>query len=345
MKTGAMITLAVLFLTGCSQPATSRGQTAREVAGETSKTAIAFDPAVASNRSIILTPSSDSFLRDRVYNPAATVHDGHVHLIFRAEGRGTHTGVLGLASSDDGLKFRLHEHKPVLRSGPGEYGVEDPRIIRFGDLFYLFFISVKRSDAPIPSRGKLAASIQLAVSRDLRRWERRGQILSPKNPWESKQVKAPVPVPTKIDGKYWLYYQGEKEAWKTKTGMAVSEDLRSWRQLPEPVLLPRKGHFDAWGVEPGVAVMVPQGIFLIYAGWGGDGSSRNAIGWALFDKDQPTRLLRRCKRPLLSLKDGHLFAEGLIRFKGRWHLYFGVRDKWIEHLVLDLDRLLDQKKP
>ncbi len=332
MRAFCVVTALAVLHAGCSHPVAK--QTPSKVSSKHKGAAINFDAAVITGQRVVLAPSGVSFLRDRIYNPAAVVHDGRVHLVYRAEGRGTHTGVLGLASSGDGLRFEQYRHNPVLRSGPGEYGVEDPRIARFGDLFHLFFISVKKTN------GKPAASVQLAVSRDLIHWERRGQIMSPQNPWESKQVKAPVPVPKKIAGKYWLYYQGEKEAWKTKTGIAVSEDLQSWRQQPEPVLLPRKGRFDAWGVEPGVAVVLPRGIFLIYAGWGGDGTSRNAIGWALFHKDHPARLLRRCEKPLLSLKDGHLFAEGLVRFNGKWRLYLGVRDKWIEHLELDLDRLL-----
>ena len=243
--------------------------------------------------------------------------------------------------SDDGVRFERYSGNPVLRSASNEHGVEDPRVARFGDDYHLFFISVK-DDKPVGQEPVRRASVQMAESADLVHWERRGEIISPRQDWESKQVKAPVPVPAKMAGRYWLYYQGEKEAWKTKTGLAFSTDLAEWEQLPEPVLEPREGHFDAWGVEPGVAAVVPRGILLIYAGWGGEGTHRNEIGWVLFDRDDPGKVLGRCKKPMLSLTDGHLFVDALVQFKGQWHLYYGVRDKWIEQTTLDLKRLVGQ---
>lgn len=156
-----------------------------------------------------------------------------------------------------------------------------------------------------------------------------------------KQVKAPAPLNQKLKGKYWCYYQGEKKAWEAKIGLAYSEDLVNWEQMEKPVLLPRENHFDSQGNEPEVAVLIEQGIFLLYAGWGGDGTNLNKMGWVLFDKNDPSKVLKRCKKPIVALNDGHIFGEGLEFFRGEWKLYYGVRDQWIEGVTIDIDKLLE----
>jgi predicted GH43/DUF377 family glycosyl hydrolase len=170
-----------------------------------------------------------------------------------------------------------------------------------------------------------AGNICMAISYDLIHWEKQGEILQPKVDWECKQIKAPAPVPQKINDKYWMYYQGEKEAWKTKMGLAYSDNLINWTQASEePVMNPREGYFDSWGVEPGTAVVIDKEILLVYNGWGGDGSNTNKTGWAL------------------SFPHDHVFAEGLIRFNDKWLLYYGAADRWIEGIIIDFEGILDE---
>ena len=64
------------------------------------------------------------------------------------------------------------------------------------------------------------------------------------------------------------------------------------------------------------------------------------MGWALFDKNDPAKIIKRCKEPIVTLIDGHIFGEGLVRFKGEWKLYYGVRDQWIEGGTIAIDKLL-----
>ena len=64
----------------------------------------------------------------------------------------------------------------------------------------------------------------------------------------------------------------------------------------------------------------------------------HAVGQALLAPDDPTRVLWRSDRPLLEPTtddeiEGQVprvvFAEGLVRFRERWLLYYGMADSRI----------------
>jgi predicted GH43/DUF377 family glycosyl hydrolase len=113
---------------------------------------------------------------------------------------------------------------------------------------------------------------------------------------------------------------------------------------PLRVLSPRPGYFDSWLVEAGApAVLMPAGIVLLYnagnSGQYGDPSvpaRTYTAGQALFDARNPVRLLARTTEPFLrptesyeksgQYKEGTTFVEGLVRFRGRWLLYYGTAD-------------------
>jgi len=302
-----------------------------------------YDRAAVRHHGVVLDNSRVvTSLYYRVTSPAAVVHNDRVHLLFRAEGQGTGAGIFGLASSADGERFTVRRGRPVLRATEGEHGVQHPRLTRAGDRFALFFVATRQAvpeGASVP--GRVAASVQLALSDDLVSWQRRGQLLVPARLKETGQVKAPVPVPAGAGGRRWIYYRREQGARRIRIGVASSRQLSGpYVEQPEPALRPRPGRWDAWGVEPGVAVLVPQGIFLIYAGWGGDGTTRSLLGWALFDQEDPARLIKRCGGPALDLPAGDLSGEGLVKFRGEWRLYFGALDRRVEMVTLDIDRLL-----
>ena len=284
----------------------------------------------------ILTPAGNSFERDRVYNPTVIVERETIYMIYRAEGKGTGTGVFGLAESNDGMNFIRYDNNPIFLPEREfeEGGCEDPRVVKFKQTYYLYYVG---------NSNKAPGKICMATSKDLIQWKKQGEILQPHQDWESKQIKAPAPVPQKINGKYWVYYQGEREAWKTKMGLAYSDDLIQWTPASEePVMKPREGYFDSWGVEPGAAAVIDEGILLIYNGWGGDSTNTNKTGWALFSREDPAKLIARCDSPLISFPHNNVFAEGLIRFNDKWFLYYGAADRWIEGIVVDFGGIISE---
>lgn len=180
--------------------------------------------------------------------------------------------------------------------------------------------------------------IAIASSKDLFHWEKHGLIKMKLKDWDKEKVKAPVICPEKINGRYVMYFLGQKMAWHTAIGIAFSEDLIHWQEYEEnPIVLPRYDNFDCLGVEPGATPVVEKDkIILIYNGW--NENKVHKTGYLVFSKDDPTRLLERC--------DGHIiepteeweingparnvtFAEGIVKFNNKWLLYYGAADKCI----------------
>ena len=286
----------------------------------------------------ILSPRGSGFQSAGTFNPAVVRTTGKFVMLYRAQDhRGTST--LGYATSLDGIHF-LRWPRPVLSpQAPYEKGggCEDPRLVRFGEKWFLTYTGYNNVDGKGPS-GK-DAQLCLAASSDLVHWERHGVILPAyRGKWNVGWTKSGAIVPAKIGGKYWMYYLGDARGHGSQMGLALSTDLLHWRDaLNEPVMRSRAGFFDSQVTEPGPSpVILPAGIFLIYNG--ADDRLVYSTGWALFDRYNPGRLLARAKTPIFRAemtweKVGQtpnvVFVEGLVRQGTKWILYYGAADKYV----------------
>lgn len=271
----------------------------------------------------ILTPQGDTWEAKDVFNPAAWSDGETVFMLYRAEdstgiGDWNGTSRLGLATSDDGIHF-TRAPQPVLEpTEPWELpgGAEDPRLVKIGDLFYLTYTAYDGE----------TARLALATSPDLRTWTKHG-LLFPGRGWTKSAAILPEPV----GGRYWMYF-GDTNLWA-----AHSEDLLTWTAVEEPVLRPRPGRFDSRLVEPGPPpMMTDEGILLLYNS--ADSALVYRAGQALFDPDDPTKLLARSDEPFMVPtaeleQTGQIpnvvFIEGLAHLDGRWFLYYGMGDSGI----------------
>ena len=286
----------------------------------------------------VLSPQGQGFESAGTFNPAAIEKDNQIILIYRAQDK---QGVssLGYAASSDGIHF-VRRAEPVLSAeAPYEQGggVEDPRIVKIDELYYLTYTGFHHVASEALETGN--AQLCLATSRDLIHWERRGVIMpSFKGAWNSGWTKSGAIVPEKINGKYWMYYLGVASAASAQMGVASSTDLLHWTDaLDHPIVSTRPGKFDAHVVEPGPPpVILPGGIFLIYNG--ADDKDLYSTGWVLFDKNDPTKVLARADSPIFSPREewekvgqvpNVVFVEGLVREKDRWLFYYGGADKYV----------------
>ena len=105
----------------------------------------------------ILKPNHNKWEDRNVYNAAATVYNGKVYLLYRAEGYDElREGLkwecpitrLGLAISENGFDINYRSPQAVFdrdKKDPWrEYGCEDPRISKIGDTYYIVFVSMSR---------------------------------------------------------------------------------------------------------------------------------------------------------------------------------------------------------
>jgi predicted GH43/DUF377 family glycosyl hydrolase len=295
------------------------------------------------------------------FNPAAIVRDGKVYVLYRAEDNsgtmqiGEHTSRLGVAESKDGIHFtRLSEpvfypEEDAQKSGEWPGGVEDPRIVEAPNGTYVLTYT---------QWNRITYSVGIATSPDLTHWTKHGPAFA--NAANGKYVQLKYKsagivthldkgrlIAARIGGKYWMYW-GEGAI-----HLATSTDLIHWNPVEDPagnpveVLRARPGHFDSTFPETGPPpVVTSAGIVVIYNGKNAIengapdlGPNAYAAGEALFDADNPARILQQTDQPVLKpvtsyektgqYAAGTTFAEGLVYFHTRWFLYYGCADSLV----------------
>lgn len=297
-----------------------------------------FGPWTRLSPDPILSPRGDNFESAGTFNPSVIKKDGKFVMLYRAQDH-KGTSSLGYATSDDGVHFTRRPEPVMVAEAPYEKGggVEDPRVQKIGSTYYLTYTGYNNVDGSGP--GKKDAQLCLATSKDMVHWERKGVIIpSYKGKWNVKWTKSGAIVSEKINGKYWMYYLGDKQDKDQQMGVAYSEDLIHWTEaLDHPILESRAGTFDSQVVEPGPPpIILPEGIFLIYNG--ADDNLLYSTGWVLFDKKDPTKVLARSQKPVFAPekeweKVGQVpnvvFVEGMVNEGNRWLFYYGGADKTV----------------
>ena len=278
----------------------------------------------------VTSPRGASWESAGTFNPAVMLRGGKIVMLYRAQDQHG-TSRLGYAESEDGIHFTRRD-EPVL-SPTTEYekdgGVEDPRLVQFGDTYYLTYTGYNKKDA----------LLCLATSKDLIHWERKGVIIpANKGNWNVKWTKSGAIVPEKINGKYWMYFLGTSADEKDQAGLASSPDLIHWTEASErPVLPVRPGMFDSRVAEPGPApILTDKGIVLVYNG--ADDKLIYRTGVAVFDLHDPRKLLWRSDAPVFAPeKDWEkvgqvpnvVFVEGMVKRGDRYLFYYGGADKYV----------------
>jgi predicted GH43/DUF377 family glycosyl hydrolase len=275
----------------------------------------------------VISPQGNGWESAGTFNPSVVLRDGKIVMLYRAQDK-SGTSRLGYAESVDGIHF-TRRSEPVL-SPEEDYekdgGVEDPRLVQFGDTYYLTYTGYNKKDA----------QLCLATSKDLIHWERKGVILPAyKGRWNVRWTKSGAIVPEKIAGKYWMYYLGTTPDNNDQMGLASSTDLLHWTDATDgPVLPARAGKFDSRVVEPGPApIITAKGIVLVYNG--ADDKLVYRTGVATFDRNDPRTVISRTGDGIFAPerqweKVGQVpnvvFVEGIVRRKERYLFYYGAAD-------------------
>ena len=303
-----------------------------------------------------------------VFNPAATVKDGKIYVLYRAEdnsatGIGKRTSRIGLAESEDGIHMKrrktpvMYPDKDNMKEYEWEGGCEDPRVTMTEDGLYVMAYT---------SWNRKVARLCIATSRDLVKWEKHGPAFAKAYNGRFKDIfcksgsmvttiKDGKQVLTKIDGKYFMYW-GEHAVYA-----ATSDDLVNWTPILDEknelatVIKPRPQYFDSALTECGPpAILTDKGIVLLYNGKNQTNDSKRdkrftagayCAGQLLTDPKEPMKVLQRLDvpffRPMASFEksgqyvDGTVFIEGLVFFKNKWYLYYGCADSQVSVAIYD----------
>lgn len=235
-------------------------------------------------RNPILRPEDWPYPINTVFNPAVTrLPNGETLLLCRVEDRRGHSHFT-VARSTNGVDNWEIEHTPSMRPEPQRHpeelwGIEDPRITYAPEqeLYYVAYTSYSRG----------GPGVSLASTRDFVHYERFGAIMAPED-------KDAALLPRKINGKWALIHRpvGPEGA---HIWISYSPDLEYWggHRL---ILEARRGSWwDAGKIGLSTPLIeTPDGWLMIYHGVRITASgSLYRLGLALFDLEQPERLLLR----------------------------------------------------
>jgi predicted GH43/DUF377 family glycosyl hydrolase len=244
---------------------------------------------------------------------------------------------LRIARSMDGVNFTFDAEPFMFAERPDEaFGVEDTRVTKIGDTYYLTYTAVSKD-----SHG-----VGLASTTDFKNVKRHGMILPPEN-------KDTCLFPEKINDKYMALHRPNSDRYSLPSmWYCESPDLNHWGNH-FCVLRPNDSNYESQkigvGPEP---IKTEKGWLVLYHGAGGD--SIYTLHICLLDRDDPRKVLKRSRNPILIPHDpwekkgffpNVVFSNGWIKEKdGRILIYYGAADDSIclaETTLDDLLRFLD----
>ncbi len=288
---------------------------------------------------IMMPDPSSTWESYNVFNPSVIHHDGLFHMHYRAQGQDWISRI-GYAVSADGVHWnRLRE--PVLKP-EFDYesrGVEDPRVCSIEGTFYMTYTAF----GPYREGGEVAGGSILpmvARSANLITWERIAPIV------RGEDNKDHVLFPRRFRGRYLALHRRRPYVWT-----AYSDDLRTWREQDMArVFGPRED--NGWdGVSVGgngVPIETEHGWLCFYHAY--DSRAVYRLGVLLLDCDDPTRVLRRPRQPILWPEElwetkgdvpNVVFSNANVLVGDTVYVYYGGADHVIGLATCKLADLLD----
>jgi predicted GH43/DUF377 family glycosyl hydrolase len=320
----------------------------------------------------VLSPRADHTWENACACNPGTWYDGEkVIMLYRG---GTmsdeHPIYLGMATSRDGYNFERVGTEPVFAPRPHSFDggcVEDPRMIRFGDMYFItyatrmFFpgaywkegMKLNAFNPPLPPetpraiQGNLTRSA-LAATRDFKTWYRMGPITP-----STVDDRDAIIFPEKINGKFVLLHR--PATWigpaygcdRPSIWISLSNDMLSWEHdklLAQPVF--DWEFYKIGGNTP--PIRTDQGWLTLYHGVGKDNAYRTGV--MMLDLEDPTRITARAPEPILEPEADYetrgivphvVFPCGTAIIDQTLFVYYGGADTYSCVATTPLEELVD----
>lgn len=299
----------------------------------------------------IISPSYNWWETRATFNAGAVEYQGKIVLLYRAIGN---DGIsrFGFAITSDGKNVEERRDSPVLEPSPDDplerLGIEDPRITKIDDTYYISYIasSVYKAShesplsrflnkrhsnyAPWRIRGSLART------KDFKSFERLGRVFGD---MDNKDI---VLFPEKIDGKYYIL----DRIYPNMT-ISSSDELEGEWSERKIVMEPSKG----WEEERVGASTVPlktdKGWLVIYHA--ADKKQVYRLGLLFLDLNDPSKVIYRHSDPILEPEEEYekmgktlnvVFSCGMVEIDDQYYVYYGAADRVIGLATIGKDKLL-----
>jgi predicted GH43/DUF377 family glycosyl hydrolase len=319
----------------------------------------------------ILTPNPANRWENLVVsNPGVILDGGVFYMLYRAAGDDKeHVIRFGLATSTDGFHFQRVSDAPVFcpsDDGPDSGCVEDARIVKFGDTFYVTYayrplspgqywtfphdmVLKPDADAFAPMAwSENLGNTGLACTRDFRHFRRLGRLTSAVQ--DDRDV---ILFPEKIGGKFAMLHRPKHTAATAYPSiwLKFSDDLLNWESQEDHLLIegrPGSKEEKIGGSTP--PILTDRGWLVLYHGVA-DGGLADYTVWAmLLDRNNPLKVLARTPEPILEPKlpyereglyPGCVFPTGNVVKDGTLYVYYGAADKYVGVATCRIDDLLN----
>lgn len=297
------------------------------------------------------------------FNTAAVYEDGKVHFIYRALGD-KDLSVFGYATSKDGLNIDERHPEPIYIprepfetpgrkvyttfadhyiSGGGYGGVEDPRITKVNDKFYMTYVAF--DGATHPRVALTSIRVDDFLNRRFDKWERPKLISAP-----GMVNKNAVIFPEQINGKYVVFHRIFPNILVDYVDNLEFNDYLKGQYM----ITPRKGYWDSKKIGAGAPpIKTDDGWLFVYQAVGYQDPGRYKIGAMLLDKNDPTKVIARCSAPLIAPdlpyenqghKAGVVYPCGAVIKDNDLFVYYGGADTVTCAATQKVDKFLYELK-
>lgn len=240
---------------------------------------------------------------------------------------------LRIARSTDGIHFDISPEPTILPQTEYEtFGIEDPRISQIDDEFYITYKLVSEH----------GICTGLMKTTDFENFTRMGIIFCPEN------IDVVI-FPGTVNGRFYaLTRPVPKHIGPAAIWLASSDDIINWG-CHKPLLIPRADQFDGGKVGAScVPIKTEHGWLEIYHGT--DQNDKYSLAAALFELNNPSKLIARSKRPLMQPEAPYetqgfygnvVFSCGAVTTpNGLVTIYYGASDESTAAAVTTIDKIL-----
>ncbi len=293
----------------------------------------------------ILTPTKNWWENKAVFNCGVYEYQNSLYLLYRAQGD-DEISRFGLARMKDYQNVSERNPEPFISPEPSfEYesaGVEDPRITKIDNMYYILYTSAAREVilneiASVSDIQGWDVRVSIAETSDFRLFRRRVLIL------HGKDTKNAVLFPEKIKGKYTILYRVIPD-----TSLAESDDLVNFQDRGL-LFAPRRNYWDSLKVGPGAPpIKTPFGWLLFYHGV--DENSVYRLGVIVLDEADPRKILCRSDESILGPEKDYekfgrvnnvVFTCGATEDSQRYYVYYGAADRVICMATVEKKQVFD----
>ena len=263
------------------------------------------------------------------FNPAACIGpDGRIHILYRAASSKSKStshnfgiATIGHAISDDGIHIAERSMQPVIGLGGedpsifGITGVEDPRITKIGDTYYIVYTITS----------ECWDRLALVSTKDFKTFKKHGLLV------KDIAQRTGALFPDKIGGRYFLLHRPIPNMWISESDdlvkwrnprMILTNDILPWTEVKLGVCAPPIRTENAWAV-------------IIH---GKDRHHVYRLGLIWLDLENPARILHIQPEPILEPEEAYetrngmtgncVYACGAVIRNGMVFVYYGAGDSY-----------------